>query len=208
MKPKLIALILILFASPAFAQLLIVGSNPTTYHLVHRDKSGNVTLTKVTQVIQLDGTGGPGDPLPPIDPTPPTSDPLRSVVQKLTQAVNDPTTARAMAAVYDLVADQLENGGLKEDKAFAAVKAATDLVMTQQQAEKKWEEWRRLVGNEIIKLQQDGRLKTKKEMIAAFRSIEGGLQDVTLQRGILDNINWERLIELIKLIITLISSFS
>lgn len=176
--------------------LVISGSG---YYFLVQDSAGKPVLSPFADVVNLEGQ------LPP--PPPPGSN-LTQLVQRLTSQVGDPTTAYALAKVYELVREGVENGTINHSRAFEAVSAATDAVLSKQSATEAWAPWRSAVGDELARLHRDGKLSTKADYVRVLGEIESGLSNATSLPGILDRIDLDRLIQLIELIIRLISTFS
>jgi hypothetical protein len=218
---KLFAALGILAALVGFATaedhaVIIDDSKPGTF-LMTVDANGGVTVVplRVTRV---------GKPSPPVDPP---SDPtaFEAAITKLAQAAitsgGTKTTGAALASVYSLVSSGVSDGSVSPDKAFEAVKKATDTVLSIQSDGPKWATFRTEVGKALTALAADGSLTTKAQIVGALQSIANGMNKATgftgkpaafakqdpTTAGILDGIDIAKLIELIKLVMELIKLF-
>ncbi len=222
MLPKLLAALGILLALVGFATaedhaVIIDDSKPGTF-LMTVDASGGVTVVplRVTRV---------GKPSPPVDPQPHDPTAFEEAITKLAQAAltsgGTKTTGAALSSVYSLVSSGVSDGSIAPDKAFEAVKKATDTVLSIQSDGAKWATFRTEVGKALTALAADGSLTTKAQIAAALQSIANGMNEATgftgqpaafaragvKDAGILDGIDIAKLIELIKLIMELMKLF-
>jgi hypothetical protein len=219
---KIIAAIGILFSLACFAcaedvAVLLDNSKPGTY-LVTVDAQGVVKASPL-KIVRV---GKPSSP--PVDP-PPTDETFDQAVTRFTRealaAGGSKTTGAGLSSVYSLVSDGVSDGSIAPDKAFAAVKRASDSVINAQSDGAKWKAFRDSVGAALTKLAADGKLTTKEQISAALQRIAdamnvatgfaGNPADVATQdpdtAGILDGIDIAKLIELIKLIMELMKLF-
>ncbi|GEM_PF-2743959 len=188
------------FASTAVADVLLVTKSG--YYLLKTGSDGVPYVEQIDQVIKLDEpeAPGPNPPQPPKDPF----EKLKRLASSEAAKVNEPTTRKALAKVYGMVADRIESGDLDYSRAFEAVSAASDAVLGVTDSAEKWAPWRKAVSDEIARLQQQGKLVGKEGTLKALRAIESGL-DV---EGLGENIDWERLLKLIELILKILLSFN
>ena len=241
MSKHALALILIGLAIPAWAEQIVVidvgGAAPGRHFIeVTIDAKGEVSgIRKLTNVVRLGGNPAPTPPPPPT-PDPPPTDPLREQIRKLTLDTNAKggtrTTAAALAAIYEMVADGVSKwpaaGSIPPANAIPAVKAATDAVMATQADRNAWQPWRTSVGGALDKLRQDGSLSTKEDYVYAFTQIAAGIKEGTntrsvdaqklltqgesgvsahMREAVFGDINFAQLLELIKLIVELLKLF-
>lgn len=220
---KALAAIGILFSLACFAfaedvAVLLDNSKPGTY-LVTVDAQGVVKASPL-KVIRV---GKPS--APPVDPPPPTGETFDQAVTRFTKealaAGGSKTTGAGLSSVYSLVSSSVGDGSIAPDKAFAAVKRASDSVINTQPDGAKWKAFRDSVGAALTKLAADGKLTTKEQISAALQRIAdamnvatgftGNPTEVATQdpdtAGILDGIDIAKLIELIKLIMELMKLF-
>ena len=201
MKPRTALLTMaamLVIAATATASILIITSSG--YYTLSEDSSGVPVIQKVDQVIRLSG-----DPDDPTDPPPPTSTyaELQRVAAVESAKIDDNTTAKAISEIYKMVGDRVADGSIKPDDSFKAVSSATDAVLKVTGTADKWTAWRGAITNELVKLKQTGKLKTKADHVAALGAVRRGLES----KGLFDNIDLEKLIELIKLIMSIIAMF-
>lgn len=168
----------------------------------------------------------PSPPAPQPVPVPPGNpSPFEAEVERLTKEVlskgGTVTTGAALSSVYSLVADEVLAGRIAPASAMPAIKAATDLVLSKQADGAAWATWRQSIGDALTILSQQGQLGTKDQVWAALRQISNGLNKATgfthspsaLPRiaapanGILDGVNLQQLMELIKLVVELLKLF-
>ncbi len=188
------------FASTAVADVLLVTKSG--YYLLKTGSDGVPYVEQIDQVIKLDEPEDPG-PNPPQPPTDPFEK-LKRLASSEAAKVNEPTTRKALAKVYGMVADRIESGDLDYSRAFEAVSAASDAVLGVTDSAEKWAPWRKAVSDEIARLQQQGKLVGKDGTLKALRAVEAGLD----AEGLGENIDWERLLKLIELILKILLSFN
>lgn len=221
---KLLAALGILIALVGFATaedvaVLLDNSKPGTY-LVTVDAAGVVKAVPLAGVVRV---GKPSTP--PIDPPPHDPTAFEEAITKLAQAAitsgGSKTTGAALASVYSLVSSGVSDGSIAPDKAFEAVKKASDAVLSIQSDGAKWATFRTDVGKALTALAADGSLATKAQIAAALQSVANGLNAATgftgqpaafakldpKNAGVLDGIDIAKLIELIKLIMELMKLF-
>lgn len=229
-----LALILSL-ALPAFAEPVVIfdatGAQAGKYYIeVTVDAQGHATARRVTNVVTMGGGPAPG---PQPQPQPPPVGPLEQEVKRLTEATlangGTKTTGAALAAVYGLVRDGVKDNKIPPDNAIPAIRAATDAVLKAQPDGQAWQGWRTSIGGALDKLRQDGSLATKGDYVYALGEISNGLRSASgaslvlaslpelatdaqyreriKASGILDGINLQQLIELVKLIVELLKLF-
>ena len=202
--------------------VLVNDATPGSYILtVNADRSITVNPIRVVR---------PGLPVPPPTSPPPTTppgnpSPFELEIERQTKAAistgGTATTGAALSAVYSLVADEVAAGRMAPGSALPAIKAASDLVLTKQADGALWVGWRQSVGDALFILQQQGALGTKEQVSAALKSISVGINRATgfskgpaelskvvaPANGILDGVNLQQLMELIRLVMELLKLF-
>lgn len=192
------------------------------YRLVTKENPGGKEVT--VNILNLDGGTTPTDPVDPIDP----GDPFVAEVARMTKEVlangGTATTAAALSTVYSAISDSVRSGAIPVDSAFAANRAGADLVLSRQPDKDKWTAWRNQISEDLTTLVSQGVLATKEQYANVFKDISKGMNSVTgfngsvtnpkatLQHnpkaGIFGDIDLAKLIELIRLIMDLIKTFS
>jgi hypothetical protein len=219
---RLLAFLGLTFAAACFAAaedvaVLLDNSKPGTY-LVTVDAAGVVSAVPL-KVVRV---GKPSTPPPPVEPNKPFESAIQQLAQKALDGGGSKTTGAALSSVYSLVSSGVSDGSVSPDKAFEAVKKASDTVIAVQPDGAKWATFRTEVGKALTSLAADGSLTTKAQIAAALQSIATGMNKATgfdgspaelarldpANAGILEGIDIAKLIELIKLIIELIEAFS
>jgi hypothetical protein len=215
--------LLLLLAVPVAAQesaviLDLTGAKPGTY-LLTIDAQGVVKAVPLRVYKLVSG---------PVIPPPPPSDPtaFEKAIANLAKAAitsgGSKTTGAAIGSVYSLVSSGVLDGSIAPEKAFEAVKRATDTVLAIQPDGAKWATFRTEVGKALTALATDGSLTTKAQIAAALQSIANGMKEATgvdgspaetlaldpAKAGILEGLDLAKLIELIKIIIELLKAFS
>lgn len=167
------------------------------------------------------------NPNPNPNPEPEPSNPFEKTVSDITKIVinqgGTKTTAAAISSVYSLVSEGVGNGSITIDKAFSAVSSATSLVLTSQADGNKWQTWRDEVGKSLVVLQQDGSLKTKEDYTKVLKEISNGINSAIgvnsetlnqlingnnrVENRLFENIDIQKLIELVKLVMELLKLF-
>ncbi len=207
-------LLMCLAATAAMAQKVAVidasnSPNGNYYYQVIVTDDG-VTVVPLTSVVR---PTNPGGPVPPTDPTNPTT--TQAKVTTLTkQAIaggGSPTIAKGLAALYGFVAKSYADGSLgtgtaAADKAKAALDLAHNAIMSEGREEAKWKAWKTGV-DKILK---------SKMSAATLYEIAAGLKAGTIQsmvkvgdaspavaRGLFDNIDIDKLIKIIMIILKL-----
>jgi hypothetical protein len=236
LKTLLTIVCLLLAAGNALAEdvlLVTAGAAPGKYILTLGADGRVTSIVPLGQVISLNGQPTP----PPIDPQPgPAPHPFESEVERITKASlaagGTPTTGAAISSAYSFVADGIANGTITTARALEAIKAATTLVLSKQSDAAAWQTWRTSLGDALTTLRDQGSLSTQEQYVTTFRQIVNGIGRATgftgdpaeilrlakvvhfdlkqLNRpvlGILDNINFEQLMALIKLIVELLKLF-
>jgi hypothetical protein len=197
-------------------------SKPGTYLVtVGADKSVSANPIRV---VRPGANPSPPPTSPPTSP-PGSPSPFELEVERITKETlakgGTATTGAALSSVYSLVADEVLAGRIAPNNALPAIKAATDLVMSKQADGAAWATWRQSVGDALTILNQQGQLGTRDQVWAALRQIANGLNRATgfshspqalpklaaPANGILDGVNLQQLMELIKLIVELLKLF-
>lgn len=188
--------------------------------MVNIDPSGVVTANP-TKVVVPNGT--PTDPTDPTDPQP--NPPFRAGIKLLTQqalaAGGTKNAAAGLSAVYSLAADRVP--ATDPGQIMDLVSTLSGLAVGDEGA--KWAAWREKVSQTLAQLQRDDLLNTKDQWVGALRDIHNGLDDAIgvvidpnalskaepktlgLLDGIFDPEKLAKLIELIKLFISLFELF-
>lgn len=220
------AAILLLLVVPALAadpvMIDTTGVSAGTTFLLTVNADGTVTIRPLAQAIKLSSLGGTPAPNPTPDPSP---TPFSAEIEKQTAAAiaagGTKTTAAALSSVYSIIASGVSDGTIPPVSALPAVKLATDTVLAAQADSAKWLAWRTSVGGALETLRQQGALSTKEQYASAFMQVSAGARKaagfrhdpVALSKtdpkgqGILDGIDFAKLIELIKLILELLKIF-
>lgn len=201
-RGAIIALLVAAIPATAFADKVLIVSG-AEYYLLEIGAGGKPALIQITRVVNLDNPTQPPPKDPPTDPT----DPLRAKALHLARFTGDATGAKGLSIVYSLVADQLDAGKLSPANTFDALAAASSATLSSLGTTAKWADWRAAIGDDLTAKAQRGEMTTAAQQSAALRSIAGGLDDYLAGSGILDNIDWLKLIELIMMLIKLIGGF-
>jgi hypothetical protein len=175
-------------------------------------ESGAVTISRLTDVLEIPA----GDQPTPDDPNQPAPTTLAGKVAAWSKAVGDPETAERLAVGYTTVADQIEqNKFSSKAQVVKAQEAVNRLLITSAIIEDKWQknaeaanldDWQVFLNKlavELSKLESDGQMNTVADMQDEWRQIAQGLK---ITGG--ESINWDKLIELVMLIINLILSLN
>ena len=172
------ALLLCLLSASALAAdppaLLVTKAG---FYYVITDDAGTPVLVKVTNVVRI-GDGPPNVPNPPDTPDapPPVTDPTAALVKRLAAEVNDPAGAKALALVYKTIGEKVDDGSLKPEDAFPAIKAATDQVLAAINAGPKWTGFRAKLGDEITRKLQAGELQHPRDYVKFLSAVAAGLE--------------------------------
>jgi hypothetical protein len=153
MRP-LIAILILLVASVATAQPLVIGTGLNDGSYVLTVENGRVTQFERALLIVPDG------PVPPPIPDPDDPQPSNKAAQikAASGAVVDPTkgtTASNLAAMLDLVANQTQAGTLKD---YRAISESVNWMWDQMTKgrEQAWKPVKDLIGNHLMALAQEG----------------------------------------------------
>ena len=231
MRRFLLALALLAASASAWSAELVLVKTETGHYTLAKDAQGVPKLTKVDlQIVDLTGVTGPEVPAPP----PPGTTAFERAIQAQTagviQAGGSKTTAAGISAAYSLVSEAVTKGDIPHAKAFDAVKAATDTVLALQPDNDKWTTWRNDLGKALTTLGSQGHLDTKEQVAGILKEISRGIDLATggsipkasdfvqmdldnIDRGdgkadgILDGIDLQRLMELIKFVIEILKLF-
>jgi hypothetical protein len=152
MKP-LIAILILLVASVAMAQPLVLSQSPGDGVYVLTIKNGQATLEKAI-VLRVDVPTPPS----PVDPVVPIPDRVKQIRDAAQGAVADPqraTTAANLSAVMDLIAGQVTAGSLKD---YPTISAAVDWMWDQvtKGREAAWRPTKAIIGNHLAAMAQEG----------------------------------------------------
>lgn len=218
----LAVLVALLVSSRALAEdVAILLPNVAKSYTVTTDGRGGAVIVPLAGVVRPGTTPG----TPPTTP-PSTLTPFEQEVKAQTQTVlgnegGTKTTGAALSEVYSRVSAGVADGSIPPEQALGAIRAATNLVLVEMPDKGSWGGWRTAIGDALTKLQQEGALASKAQMASALRQISNGLNAATgytpqiqsavqkgdAAKGILDGINIEKIIELIKLIMELLKLF-
>lgn len=172
------------------------------YYYIVLDDDGVPAVEEVDKVIDFRTDG---EPDPPTPPEPPDDEGHISVrVQQWAEEVDHPQGARALSVVYKTIADNVDSGALDHGDAFAAIKRATDRVLSTVGGEDRWDGFREKLGDVIIEEMQHGGLNSRAEVSKFLYAVVDGLDAVEGTAEALD----PQLIQLIiQLIIQIINMF-
>jgi hypothetical protein len=163
---------LLCFASvavPADPPALLI--TPGGHYFVVLDSAGEPTLVKITKVIRI----GEAPPDGPDEPVPPPAPEVTTQVKGWSAEVNHPVGAQAMALIYRTIAEKIDDGSLKPEDAFPAIKAATDQVLPTVGGKGKWDDWRVKVGDLITSKLQSGDLQHPRQLVTFLTQVADGL---------------------------------
>lgn len=206
-------------ASAADVAVLVDDAKPGTF-LLTVNADGSVTVNPI-RVIRPGQNPGPPTVPPPVNPSPFALE-VKAQAQTALDSGATKTTGAAISSVYSLVSGGVADGSIATDKAFEALKQATDLVVNTQPDKDKWTKFRADLSAAVTALRNEGKLATKDQIAAALKDVSVGINLATgfksdpsalatqinpKTAGILDGIDLGRLIELIKLIMELLKLF-
>lgn len=186
-----------------------------------------VTIRPLEQTVKLAEVSTLPNPNP--NPIPSPGSPFEQEVERITRAAlaagGTKTTGAAISSAYSFVADAVANGSILPANALPAVRAATDMILSNQADRAAWQVWRTSIGDALTVLP----LTTKEQYVATLRSVSAGMNQATgfspttaqlvdfanakikasalAAPGILDGIDLAKLIELIRLILDLLKMF-
>jgi hypothetical protein len=193
--------LLLIAALPAQLPVVVEVPGPGRYVLALTVAPDGTAQVQQLPVHKLDGT--PTDPIDPIDPIDPATG-LQAEVKKLTMAAyaggGGPLTGTALARLHQEVGERWAAGSLTEAQALRAIDAGTKLIFRKVSDADKWAAW--AAGTEALRTRE-----RQKGTFAAqtLLDISAGANAATSQLRLFENIDFERLIELVLLIIKLIS---
>lgn len=161
---------------------------------------GTVTISPLQTVVV---TGTPPPTNPPSDPPSTPDTPLKVAVRKLTREAIDrggmPLTAAKLATLYELVSGGCLDGSVRPDLASSLIVSATNEVLKDAADKDAWQPWREGLSPELSKVAGIG--TDKAATAAALKEVSDGVKQAINQQvepGVLDNIPWQKLIELLK----------
>lgn len=201
----LIALMLLLAGNlPAFSQseppaLLITKAG---HYFVVLNDAGEPTLVKITQIIRV---GDVPPPNGPDDPAPPEESDVVQKVRVWASEVDHPVGAQALALIYRTIAEKVDDGSLKPEDAFPAIKKATEQVLPTVGGGSKWDDWRIKVGDLITEKLQKGELSHPQHLVKFLNEVAQGLEGST---GASEALNPEAIRAIIELILRLLELFT
>jgi hypothetical protein len=237
LPPKVVVLLVaglsLLGASASAQDLVDLGGPDGEYHYKVIRQGGKIV--KVVGPLAVHKPVQPDGEQPPVTPTNPALSPFAQEVQRQTAAVlqsgGSKTTGAGISAAYSLASSGVADGSIATDKVFAAVKAATDVVMANVSDAQAWRQWRSDISAALNALQAQGKLATKEQVAAVLADVAKGLDAATGNTfdpktlsalkagtelsldtdgrldGILDGVNIRELIALIKEIIDILKAF-
>lgn len=127
---------------------------------------GKSVLFDVVQTI--DKRGGTPGPTPPPD----TSDPIATQIDGWADEVNDPTSRQALAEVYKRIG--VASAGQSREKVMAALRQATDSVLTSTGGGSKWQGWRDKVSKLIDSEEAKGPIDWQKFCASVGKGLDTG----------------------------------
>lgn len=227
---RTLAALLLLVPAVCWAEPFVLDLPPGVHNLsITVAADGTVSARPLRTVVP---GGGPTQPNPPVDP-PPVSTPLSIKVEQLTNRAlvegGTKTSGAAIASVYSLASKEVAEGRLAPDRAFDFTSSATATVLGTQGAVQaaKWDNFRRDLAAELTPLNDAGQLTTKEQVASVMKQIATGMDKATgfnsspaslsaivaatpaerAKMGLFDGIDIAQIIELVKLILTLLSLF-
>lgn len=165
-----IVFVSVLFASLAHSQppLTITSSG---YYLTEVDSNGVPSLVQITTVIDMTG----GD-----SPTPPDEGEVDAAivkqVRKWADAVDDPQSAQAIAAVYSHVRGAVDEAILDSTTVWPALKDSTDSAIELVEGVKSWKPFRDELSAVVTEGRQRGTLQSPSAISRMARSVQHGLE--------------------------------
>lgn len=223
----LAALLALVCAVPSFAEDWvgrIKGLDRGKEYNLRFNENGSVTVVPLDVVTV--GGGPTTPPNPPVDPLPaPTQ--LSTAVEQLTNVTlvggASKTTGAAIASIYSLAAKEVAEGRLDPAKAFDFTSSATTTILGFQADGAKWAKFRTDLSALITPQPQT----TKDEVVSLMKQIAAGMDKATgfnsspgslraivdstpadrERMGIFDGIDIAKIIELVKLILSLLALF-
>lgn len=170
------------------------------YYSVTVDANGKPgNPVKITSVMDL--RTNPNNP-PPTDPVPPpdSSDPIAAKVSEWAKAVNDPTSAQALAVAYREVGKV--SAGQPRDKVMTALRMASDSVLSSTNGTEKWKPWRSNVSGLIDAEEAKGPIDWPKFCGSVAKGLEASSPSRALTPELLETII-RLVLEIIKTIFNL-----
>jgi hypothetical protein len=174
---------------------------PSGHYFVVLDSTGKPTLVEIKQVIRI-GDVPPVDT--PDDPVPPVGSEVTTKVRVWAEEVNQPGGAQALALIYRTIADKVEDGTLKPENAFPAIKQATDQILPTVGDAGKWTPWRTKLGDLITAKLQAGELTHPQHLVKFLRDVGVGLDQSAKEAPALSP---EVVTKIVELIVYLLSLF-
>ena len=186
---------------------------------------GSVKTDPIKRVIRLNPTGGP---VVPPDPTVPVNlKPFTDTIKRLTDEAiaggGSKTTAAAIASVYSLVGDKVQDGSIAVAAWPKAIKDASDAIFILQTDKDKWVDFRAKLSTSLGALQQVGELDIKDKVSPVLKAVSAGMNQSSgfqpamhgnrklamakSEEGILDGIDIDKIIRLIELIMKILEAF-
>lgn len=179
----------------------------TGYYLMVIDDATGVPDKPVAFTKVLDTTNGT-TPVPPgggpDTPEPPVADPVSDLAQAWAEEANDPAGAAVMQLVYGMVGTSVEKGDIPPEKAWDALKAATDQGLSASGTPSKWKPFRVKVADYIAARNREGRLNTGAEIGKFLKDLSTGVgRVVEAEAAALDEDQRKVIIQIIMLVLQL-----
>lgn len=174
----------------------ITGSRESAGQWIITVRNGNVTISAMTNVLEVP-TGG----TPPPPPPPPEPSSLAGKVAGWSAEVADPERAEQLAVGYATVADQIAQNKFSSKAQVVKAQEAVNKMLIGDNNVGKWQTFLDKLSVELSDLERNGKMNTVADMEDEWREIAKGLK---VTGG--ESINWDKLIELILMIIKLITS--
>ena len=192
---------------------ILVKTSKGSYVLII-SATGVATAARVERTVDLTMPPDPDDPTDPTDPTDPKPPPAPETFQgRVTVLVGEidaePIVKKLVAETYKILSQEVKSGGLPVGNALKAARDALDAVfrITNGKPES-WQKFREALTTEASARQQRGVLGTQAQMGGFFEEIRLGIEGHLDASGLFGNIDFAKLIELIKFILELIKAFS
>ena len=206
-RPFVVLLVLGLFLAPseAFAEDVTIKLSGITrgqsYELTY-NADGTLLVRPIVVVVV---GGGPG-PAPVPTPNPTLGGQVAALTASTLAEGGSHSAAANLAAVYSVVASQLEAGNLTLAQVAPALKSLTDSMLAGPGEAAKWTKWRTGIGDLLA-----NRMGDKATAVASLRSVESGIKSAVDASSAITGgkaIDWAKLIEtLMPLILKLLELF-
>ncbi len=179
-------------------EILVKGLTPGKTYVL--EQVGGQWTKREVQVVG----GGPTAPNPP-----PQGSELSKRITDWTKAISPataPETVKALILTTRAIRTQVERGKTQPldvwggDKVFST---AYDVIIGAQDETDRWKTWRKNHTDEVIRQTQDpaNGLKTKAQVMQLLADTEAGLQGYLDTSGLLDKIDFRKVIRIVSLLI-------